>query len=88
MPPTEFSDYIYLQKEIKRLNEDNLYFSNENKHLINRLRALEAQAEQENNSVAVNNEQTLQNSIAELKQEIFVNNWLNSHFLCNTRTSH
>ncbi len=40
-PQNEFSDYINLQKEIKRLNEENRFFMSENKQLTSRIKALE-----------------------------------------------
>ena len=74
MPQSEFSDYLNLQKEIKRLNEDNLHFSNENKILINRLKNLEARkspALLETHEDAVSQKRD-EETIDKLKQEIFV----------------
>jgi hypothetical protein len=52
MPQSELSDYINLQKEIKRLREDNLHLLNENKQLLSKARLLEMK-----NDSNLNNEQ-------------------------------
>lgn len=45
MPQSELSDYINLQKEIKRLKEDNLHLLNENKQLLSKTRLLDMKSE-------------------------------------------
>lgn len=79
VPQNEFSDYIQLQKEIKRLNEDNQHFINENKLLMNRIKLLEAKADTNINDISTNNLQSefeskqrqLEITVDEQKQEIF-----------------
>ncbi len=83
-PQNEFSDYINLQKEIKRLNEENRFFMSENKQLTSRIKALESRPDTTSNSAEDNeaqrdlNEQRqreLEAMIDELKQEIFVSRY-------------
>jgi hypothetical protein len=42
VPQNEFSDYIQLQREIKRLSQDNEHFMSENRHLLAKIKQLEA----------------------------------------------
>ncbi len=69
-PQNEFSEYINLQKEIKRLNEENRFLVGENRQLDSRVKALEDRPE-----AVQTNEQSLQQLeavIDGLKQQIFV----------------
>ncbi len=50
MPQSELSDYINLQKEIKRLKEDNLHLLNENKQLLSKARLLDMKTESNRSS--------------------------------------
>jgi len=83
-PQNEFSDYINLQKEIKRLNEENRFFMSENKQLTSRIKALENRPDttpniaEDNGAQSDLNEQRqreLEAMIDELKQEIFVSRY-------------
>lgn len=73
MPSSELNDYIQLQKEIKRLKEDNVHLSGENKELLSRVRFLEAStsASDSNNEPQINQESIIES----LKQEIQVIKW-------------
>ena len=42
MPSSELNDYIHLQKEIKRLKDDNIHLNSENKELLNKVKLMEA----------------------------------------------
>lgn len=70
MPSSELNDYIQLQKEIKRLKEDNVHLSGENKELLSRVRFLEASTStsDSNNEPQINQESIIES----LKQEIQV----------------
>ena len=70
MPTSEFSDFLNLQKEIKRLNEDNVHLSNENKILLSRLKNLEAKTGQEKRNEST--EKQFEEIIDKLNQELFV----------------
>ncbi len=72
VPQSEFSEYLNLQKELKKQNENNLYLINENKQLTIRIKQFE-----EINSSSLNFDQTqreMENTIANLKKEIYVRN--------------
>ena len=75
IPQSEYSEYIHLQKELKRLNEDKNYLVNENRQLLSRIKNLEDNI---NTSSTSSNNQTnqtqieLENTIANLNKEIFV----------------
>ena len=73
MPSSELNDYIQLQKEIKRLKEDNVHLSGENKELLSRVRFLEASTStpDSNNEPQINQESIIES----LKQEIQVIKW-------------
>ena len=88
LPPSELNDYINLQKELKRLNEDNLHLSNENKELLNKLKNhqnlnvkkesdnKEEQQQQQDSSFLLNEfsikQQQYEVNIYNLQQEIYV----------------
>lgn len=70
VPQSEFSEYLNLQKELKKQNENNLYLINENKQLTIRIKQFE-----EISSSSLNFDQTqreMENTIASLKKEIYV----------------
>ena len=85
VPQTEFSDYINLQKEIKRLSEDNEHLSHENSQLSIRLRNLESGGKSTspiNLTESRIRQDELENINDELKQENFVSClWLLYNFL-------
>lgn len=73
MPSSDLNDYIQLQKEIKRLKDDNLHLSSENKELLNRVKSMEIEdsttGAQSSNVEVQNNEILI---IENLNQEIYV----------------
>ena len=68
MPSSELNDYINLQKEIKRLNEENFHLSTENKELIGKLKHFK-QTEDDTSFV---HQQDHVEKLETLEQEIFV----------------
>lgn len=76
IPQSEFSEYIHLQKELKRLNEDNLHLVNENRQLINRIKHLEETTSLKDTTSFDQTQKELENTIANLKKEIFVSLYL------------
>ena len=80
VPQSEFSEYLNLQKELKKQNENNLYLINENKQLTIRIKQFE-----EISSSSLNFDQTqreMENTIANLKKEIYVRQNLKHLFYC------
>ncbi len=69
MPSSELNDYIQLQKEIKRLREDNVHLSSENKELLNRVKILETTSSATDNTMYLQGQET---QIESLKHEINV----------------
>lgn len=67
VPQNEFSDYIQLQKEIKRLNEDNEHFMSENRQLLARIKQMEPGALDSGESTA---QDMMANSIRDLNEQI------------------
>lgn len=73
--PSELNDFIHLQREMKRLNEDNTHLRSENKQLISKLKKFENKksdlVESTSGSV-VSNQQKIEyeSTIEDLKQEI------------------
>lgn len=74
MPSSELNDYIQLQKEIKRLKDDNTHLCSENKELLNRVKNIEY-SEISENIKNINEERA-----ESLTQEINVNTLLNKNF--------
>ena len=75
MPSSDLNDYIHFQKEIKRLNEDNMHLSNENKQLLHKLKKFESNKSDDFGSEGYMSEQQKQEyeiTIENLKQELFV----------------
>lgn len=66
MPSSDLNDYINLQREIKRLKEDNTHLLGENKELLHKVKSLEAAANP--TSLLVDSDQ----QISDLKKEINV----------------
>lgn len=76
MPTSEYSDYINLQKEIKRLSEDNVHLLSENKQLINKLKKYEKKSEAEDDAFGIESSFSIkqleyETQIENLKQEIY-----------------
>lgn len=67
VPQNEFSDYIQLQKEIKRLNQDNEHFMSENGQLLARIKQMEQGALDSGESTA---QDMMANSIRHLNEQI------------------
>ncbi len=75
MPSSDLNDYIHFQKEIKRLNEDNMHLSNENKHLLHKLKKFECNKTEDFESEGYLSQQQKQEyeiAIENFKHEIFV----------------
>jgi predicted RNase H-like nuclease (RuvC/YqgF family) len=77
MPSSDLNDYIHLQKEIKRLKEDNTHLMSENRDLLNKVKTLKltssGNAAGESSSSAADDDMVHdEKTINELKQEIFV----------------
>jgi len=69
MPSSELGDYINLQKEIKRLNEENFHLSSENKELLGKLKFFR---QSEENAPSSLNQQDHERKFKQMEQEIFV----------------
>jgi hypothetical protein len=70
VPQSEYSDFIHLQKELRRLTEDNIHLINENKKLFNRIKNFEQINSATENST--DNQKDLEINIQSLKKEIYV----------------
>ena len=70
--PNDLTEFVHLQKEIKRLNQDNQHLLNENKDLISKLKGLESKQGGESNTLDMASSQQSQQIIDELNREIFV----------------
>lgn len=72
MPQNEFSDYIQLQKEIKRLNQDNEHFMSENRQMLARIKQLENKAEssEADKTGEATAQDMMANSIRDLNEQI------------------
>ena len=71
MPSNELSDYINLQKEIKRLKEENFHVASENKELLGKLKYLKQF--EEDTQASASHSQEYEMKFANFEQEIFVN---------------
>lgn len=70
MPSSELNDYIHLQKEIKRLKDDNVHLNSENKELLNKVKLMEASLSSSDRSeTSINISEAL---VESLKQEKLV----------------
>jgi regulator of replication initiation timing len=72
MPSSELGDYINLQKEIKRLNEENFHLSSENKELIGKLKFFRQSEENAPQSTSLDLQQDYERKLEKLEKEIFV----------------
>ena len=77
LPSSELSDYINLQKEIKRLSEENFHLSTENKELLSKLKHYRQHDEEKDTSLQVSDEfaykqQEYEMKLSKFEQEIFV----------------
>jgi hypothetical protein len=73
MPSYELADYLNLQKEIKRLNEDNVHLISENKELIGKLKAFQTnQKDNLEEQSSLNESLELEGTVRALREEIFV----------------
>ncbi|RNA04179.1 Thyroid receptor-interacting 11, partial [Brachionus plicatilis] len=71
MPSSDLNDFIYLDKELKRLKEDNLHLKNENQELLSKIKLKNKQIEE---TQAKDNDSLFEEKkieIENLKQEIF-----------------
>jgi hypothetical protein len=72
MPSSELGDYINLQKEIKRLNEENSHLSSENKELIGKLKFFRQSEANAPPSTSLDLQQDYERKLEQLEKEIFV----------------
>lgn len=69
MPSSDLNDYIYLEKELKRLKEDNLHLKNENQELLSKIKLKNTQIEEARDTDRLFEEKNFE--IENLKQEIY-----------------
>lgn len=76
MPSSELGDYINLQKEIKRLNEENFHLSSENKELLVKLKFFRQNEENASSHPSFDMNQQQQHDherkLKQMEQEILV----------------
>ena len=83
VPQSEYSDFIHLQKELRRITDDNIHLTNENRQLLNRIKNFE-QINSTTESSTDNNQKELEMTIQSLKKEIFVSYIFFSNHISNT----
>ena len=75
VPQSEYSDFINLQKELRRITDDNIHLTNENRQLLNRIKNFEqinSTTESTLSSSSTDNLKELEMTIQSLRKEIFV----------------